>query len=520
VKRTIALCSIVLLAALGTRGYAQDQEPLSLSLEDAIVKALKNNLNVAVSVYGPELADANVSLAREAFLPRLDLSYNSQRNENPSYWFLQGEGTIWTTENDYAATIVQRVQTGASINLSLSSYKTDTNQSYQSINPRYGSTLRLDITQPLLRNFGFKVNRREVLVAQNNLDISRSQLEATLQDTVYQAQEAYWNLVYAIENYKVNQQSLQLARDLLVKSRKEVEVGVLAPLEVLNAEAVVAQREADILQAEALIKRSEDVLRSLINLSGDQASLARPIVPSDKPAFVKKDVSLEASLSEALARRPDLAAARKTIDTSEINFSVARNQMLPGLDLQFSYWSPGISGDRIRYLDDNPFLGVIIGKDKGSASGSLRDALKLLYNNWSVGLTLSLPLSNFLTRAQFAQAQLDLGQNQARLKSQEQQVTLDVKDAVRSIETDAKRVEAYRVARELAEKRLEAEEKKLRVGLTTNYFVLQYQGELANARSMEIKSLIDYNLSWARFEKAVGASLDNHGIKVSDITAR
>ncbi len=516
-KKTIALCSIVFLTALGT-GFGQDQKGLTLSLEDAILKALKNNLNVAVSYYGPELADAGVSLAKEAFLPRLDLTYNSQKNENPPYWWLQGAGTIKTNQKDYGATLVQRVPSGADISLSLASYRSETNESFQLINPRYGSTLRLDITQPLLRNFGFKVSRREILIAQNNLDISRSQLRTTLQDTLYQVQEAYWNLVYAIESYKVNQQSLQLARDLLAKSRKEVDVGVLAPLEVLNAEAVVAQREADILQAESLITRSEDVLKSIVNLSRDEA--ARRIIPADKPSFEKKDVSLDAALSEALSRRPDLESSRKTIESSEINFSVARNQMLPGLDLQVSYWSPGISGDRIKYLDDNPFLGVIIGKEKGSASGSLRDAMRLLYNNWTVGLTLSLPLSNFLTRSQYAQAKLDLGQNMARLKAQEQQVMLEVLDAVRSIETDAKRVNAYKLARELAEKRLEAEEKKLRVGLTTNYFVLQYQEELANARSMEIKSLIDYNLSWARYERSVGSSLDIHGIKVSDVTAR
>ena len=518
-KRTLALFSLAAILASGA-AFGQDQAGQNLTLEEAIVKALKNNLNVAVSVYGPEIADAGLGLARETFMPQLDLSYNSQRNENPSYWWLQGEGTIWSKQNDYAATLTQRVPTGGSVSASLSNYMTDTNQSFQSINPRYGSTLRLDITQPLLRNFGFKVARREILVAQNNLDISRSQLRTTLQDTLYQVQEAYWNLVYAIESNKVKQQSLQLARDLLTKSRKEVEVGVLAPLEVLNAEAVVAQREADILQAEALIRRSEDVLDSLVNLPEDEAGRRVRIVPADKPVLTRREVSLESALSEALARRPDLDAARKTIATSEVNFSVARNQMLPGLDLQLSYWSPGISGDLIKYLDDNPFSGVVIGKEKGKSLDALRDALKLLYNNWTIGLTLSLPLSNLLTRSQYAQAKLELGQNMARLKSQERQVALDVSDAVRGLETDAKRVEAYRVSRELAEKRLDAEEKKLRVGLTTNYFVLQDQEELANARSMEIKSLIDYNLSWARFEKAVGASLDNHGIKVEDAGVR
>jgi outer membrane protein TolC len=191
--------------------------------------------------------------------------------------------------------------------------------------------------------------------------------------------------------------------------------------------------------------------------------------------------------------------------------------MLPGLNLQFSYWSPGVSGDRILYQDDNPFLPVI-GKEKGSAGDSLRDALKLLYSNWSVGLTLSLPLSNFLTKADYARAKMEAEKSQLELENIRKQAYLEVKDAVREVETNAKRVEAYRVARELAGERLEAEVKKLDVGLTTNYFVLQYQEELANAKSMELKSLVDYNLAWAKLDRACGRSLEKRNIRISQFT--
>ena len=192
--------------------------------------------------------------------------------------------------------------------------------------------------------------------------------------------------------------------------------------------------------------------------------------------------------------------------------------MLPGLNFNLSYWSPGLSGDRLLYSGDNPFSGIVIGKEAGSATDSLRDALKLLYKNWSVSLTLSLPLSNLLTRADYVKARMELEKSQLELKNIEKQSLLEVKDAVREIETSAKRVNAYRLARELAEKRLEAEEKKLNVGLTTNYFVLQFQEELANARSMELKALVDNNLAWAKLEKALGISLDKRNIKISQFS--
>lgn len=510
------LTAFALLALLVPALAGEEAKEIPLTLEDSIVRAMKNNLNLAVEVFNPDLADATLARAKEAFLPRLDLNYGNQKSQEPPYWFIQGAGTLTSKYLDYGASVVQLLPTGGNVSVSLQGYKSDTNQAFQLINPRYGSTLRFDVTQPLLRDFGPKVARREILVSRNNLDISRSQFETTLMNTVYLVQESYWNLVYAIENLNVKRQSLQLARDLLTKNKKEVEVGTLAPLEVLNAEATVAQREADILQAEALIRQGEDILKSLVNPSAEGDIRALRLVPTDKPAFKPAAISFDEALAQALASRPDLAANRTTILNSRIDFGVARNQLLPKLDLQFSYWSPGISGDRILYLNDDPFLGVIIGKVSGSGSNAFRDATKFRYRNWTVGLTLSVPVGDVVGRATLALARLALDQNTARLKNQEQQISLEVGDAVRSVETDAKRVDAYRIARELAAKRLEAETKKLGVGLTTNYFVLQYQEALADARSMEIKALVDYNLSLARLERSVGSSLRTRNITVAD----
>lgn len=511
--KTTLLFIFVLVLIVGP-SFSEEKNVLSLSLEDCILRALKDNLRVAVEVYNPEIADASLSRAKELFMPRLEMSYGSERKENPSSWWLEQAETVIDETSAYSFSIAQQIPTGGNFSLSLRGYRSETNQGFQRINPVYGNTLQLDFSQPLLRDFGFKVSRKEILIAQNNLDISRSQLESVLIDTIYSVQEAYWNLVFSIENYKVKQQSLQLARDLLVKNRKEVEVGKLAEIEILNAEAVVASREADILQAEAQIRRSEDLLKNLLNIEEEENS--KTIVPSDKPEYIQREISLEDALRQALEKRPDLKMKLKDIEIRELNLSVAKNQLLPGLNLQLSYWSPGISGDRIIYQDDNPFLGVI-GKEEGSPSDSFRDAFKLLYSNWSVGLTLTLPLSNVLTKADYVRAKMEAEKSQLELKNFERQVYLEVKDAVREIETNAKRVQAYRVARELAEKRLEAEVKKLDVGLTTNYFVLQYQEELANAKSMELKSLMDYNLSWAKLEKVIGSSLEKRDIKISQI---
>ncbi len=519
IAKTRLLSALILLAALvagaPAQAPAQDRQVLNLSLEDCVAKALKNNLNVAVEKMTPELAGLTLAKAREIFLPQFSLSYGNDRQENPSNWWIQGAGTITSKLFDYGVTVAEMIPTGGNLSLSLQSYKSDTNQAFQLINPRFGSTLRFDFTQPLLKNFGLTVTKRQILQSAKNLDIAEKQLESAMIDTIYLVQESYWNYVFAIENLAVKKQSLQLGRDLLANNKKQVEFGQLAPLEILNAESVVAQRDADLIQAEGLVARSEDVLKSLINLSAEGDVRAMSVVPSDQAEPKTVSVAYDAALKDALERRPDLKILKTTLETKDLAVTVARNQSLPSLDLNLSYWSPGISGDMLIY-PDNDFFSPPIGKIPGSASDSLRDAFKLLYSNWNVGLTLSVPVGSIVSKADLSYARADLAQSQIRIRSLEQQIALEVSDALRTVEMNAKRAEAYRVARELAEKSLDAETKKLAVGLSTNYFVFEFQDKLANARSTELRAKIDSILSIGRLEKAMGLSLSKRGLSLAE----
>jgi outer membrane protein TolC len=517
-RATITVLALAVLLGLTAvvSASAQDRQVLNLGLEDCIAKALKNNLNVAVERLNPGLADTQVTKAREFFLPSLQLSYGSNRQASPSYWFLQGSGTSISNLANYGVSVVEAVPTGGNLAVSLQSYRSETNQAFQLINPRYGSTLQFSLTQPLLKNFGPKMARRGITLAENNLDLAQLQLRSTMQDTVYLVQETYWNYYFAVENYKVKTQSLQLARDLLAKNKKEVEFGQIAAIEILTAESVVAQREADLIQAEGVINRSEEVLKSIINLAAEGDARRLKVLPADKLEYADNLVEIDQAMKEAMERRPDLMILKKGLETKELNLSVAKNQMLPSLDFQVAYSSPGISGDVLIYQNNDAFSGIVIGKQKGSASGALSDAFKFLYNNWNVGLTLSVPLSSLLTRADLSYARMDFSQTQVRIKSLEQQIELEVSDALRTIETNSKRVDALRVSSDLAAKTLDAEEKKLKVGLSTNYFVLDFQEKLANARSAELRARIDYILAVESLEKAMGVSLEKRAFKIAE----
>jgi outer membrane protein TolC len=499
----------------GLAPLAAQESGRSLSLQDCILIALRNNLGLESAVLSPLLADSYVAWAKEKFLPRLSFGFSRQANSSASYSFIEAAEKVTSQSNDLSASVWQAIPSGGSVSVSLSGYKSQSNRSFQTINPRYGSTLSFSFNQPLLRNFGPKMSRRDIIISQNNRDISERQLQSVLLETVFKVEQAYWNLIYAIENLKVKQQSLELARDLLSKNKREVEVGMVAPIEILSAEAEVATREADILQAEIAVTNSEDLLKTIINIEAEEGSSPAGIVPSDQPTQEARSVSLDEALRTAMEMRPDLQATRVGLKNKELNVAYAKNQTLPDLSLYTSYWSPGISGTQLLYLDDNPLTGVVVGKIPGGAGAALSDALGLRYENWSLGVQVSVPVSYFTSRAQYEASKISYEQSLVDLKNLEQQIFLEIRTAVRAVEINYKRVLGYRAARELAQKKLEAEEKKLKVGLTTNYVVLQYQRDLADTRTAELRALIEYNLTLAYLDKSLGTGLRNKNIEFS-----
>lgn len=499
----------------GLPSKSSDMKQLELSLEDCLLKALRNNLNLKAEMLTPQIADKNVTLASEKFVPSINFNYNNQNTKTASYSFLEASDLVVTKQDDYTVQLSENIPTGGSFSASLYSYVNDSNRSFQTINPRFGSTFRLNFSQPLLRDFGLKYGRRDIIIAGYSQEISEENFQKILEDTIYNVELAYWNLVYARENLKVRQQSIKLAQELLEKNKMEIEAGTLPPIELLTAESEVSTRQADILEAEALVKNYEDQLKVVINLGAEMEGVKQvQIIPTDSPSVEKREISYEEAIAIALEKRPDLEVIRTEMKSREFSFGYAKNQLLPNLQFTLGYWSPGISGDQLVYQDNNPLTGVVIDKIPGKKSDALKDAFNFKYKNWSIGLVLNFPLSNVTTRANYAQAKLSLEQSRLKLKNQQLQLDLEIGNAVRAVETNYQRALAYRTARELAEQKLSAEEEKFKVGLSTNYLVLQYQRDLANAQTMELKALIDYNVSLASLDRVMGSGRDRQQVSV------
>jgi outer membrane protein TolC len=518
-KKTILPLLIIALSLAGHGTAQQTGGTMTISLDDCIARALKDNLGVAIEILNPELSAESLSQASAKFIPTLTMSARNSSSQNASYSYLDAEESLVDkTQNFTFLNASQPLVTGGTFTLDFTGYKTTTNRTGQTINPRYQTTLRFNFTQPLLKNFGSKVNRREILVARNNLGVSEEALRKTLMDTVYSVESAYWNLVYSIENLEVRKQSLQLARDLLEKNQRSVEVGTLAPMEVLSAQAEVATREADLIQAEVQIKSNEDQLKQLLRFTEAEDKAVTAILPKDKPSYVVRTVDLDEAIANAVQNRTDLEISRIGLETEKINLSYAKNQVLPEVSLSASYYSPGVDGTRLFFTDNDPIYGTVIPEltQYGGIDGAMQQTAKFQYPNWNVGLTFTLPLANVFNRASLAQAKLNLRQAMLEMENQKVQIYVEVKNAVRSVEANYKRILAYTTARQLAEQKLAAEEEKRRVGMSTNYVVLTYQRDLANARISELNAIVSYNVSIASLERSMGTNLAAKNIQFTD----
>ncbi len=517
-KRLFVWLAILLITPALVAAQAPEDQSMKLSLQECLAKAMQNNLGVAVQMMTPELMEASVVQAQEKFLPSLTLDFGRQSTQNASSNFLDAAEVATNNYNLYSGTLRQEIPGGGNLMLRLNSSKYDTNRTGQTVNPRFNSELRFTFTQPLLRNFGLKTSKREIIVAKTRLDQSEKDLERSLQQTVYNVEQAYWNLVYAVDNYKVTEQSMEYAQDLLERNQRSVEVGTMAPIEVIAAEAEVASREADLLVAEAQIRNEEDRLKQILNLRAEdpQADLIR-IMPIDIPEESHSEMSLDEALNTALQNRPDLASTRLGIQNSEFDVRFQKNQLLPNLSFDTSYWSPGLSGTQLILNPDDPF-GPPLGQIPGGISDSFKDVFGFTYKNWSLGLTLEIPFNAIFSRAALAQAQINLDTALLQIKEQELQIYTDIKIAVRNVETAYKTIQALKVARRLSERQLEAVTEKLKVGLSTNFEVLQYQRDLSSARGRELNAVIQYNMALAALERDMGVSLDRNNVTIANPT--
>jgi outer membrane protein TolC len=510
---------ILLLILVLFSMFVFGSEEKSFSLQECLAIALKNNIALGIKAVQVERQEGLFKQAKEKFLPALTFQLGKAKTNTPSYSWIEAEGAISAESQQVSGQLNQALWLGGSLSLSVDTSQYESNQRFQTINPRYEGAVTFKLVQPLLRDMGNRISRKGIIIAGYNRNISANELKTALLDTVYRVEELYWNLVFAERNLEAKTQALKLAEDLLKKNRKMAELGVIAEIEILSAEAETASRRAEILEARALLENNRDELYSTINLGADDGGSGIMIRPSDDPLREERTVDTLETLRQALANRPDYLNAAISLKSKDLELGYAKNQLLPALNLNFQYWSPGLAGTQIVYRDNNPLTGEVIGIIPGAVADAFKNAMEFNYKNWSLYLSLDLPLNTLFSRGAYTATRMDQREAQLRRLDLERQIGLEVSTVTRSAASGFQRIQATRSARELAEKKLAAEEKRQAAGLSTSYMVLQYQRDFTQAVSTELRALCDYSLALARLEKIAGTSLQTKQIEFSETAA-
>jgi HAE1 family hydrophobic/amphiphilic exporter-1 len=469
---------------------------VKLSLDDTVTRALEFNLDVQVQRINPRLQDLSIQGAQAVWNPALtnDTRYNT-RTDVPQDSLL---GTGYTSKTFTTTSGINQALPwyGTEYNVGWANDRIETDALNQTFNPSLTSTMTFNLTQPLLRDFLTDNNRTNLLVTRKQREITDVALQQTIVQTTRQVRNAYWELVYSRANLSVAQQSLDLSRQTLRDNRTRVEVGTMAPIDIVRAEAEVARNEETAILAAAAIDLAEDNLRRLIfdPASADYWTTNIDLTDAAPAPTDTKDVDIEAAVSKAMQQRTDLVQQRKSLEATDLNMRFFKNQLLPAVDFIANYglfYRGGLERDRA-----NPDL---ILSDR-SWGGTVERMLARDAPRWTVGVQVNYPLGRTTQEVNLARARLQQTQQQLSLRDLELRASAEVRNAGRNVNTNRRRVEASRATRILSERQLEAEQKKFAVGLSTSFEVVQAQRDLAQARNSELQAIIDYVQSLVDFD--------------------
>lgn len=468
---------------------------LALSIREAVSIALARNFDITIAGFDPDIAESSVVRERSAFDPQafVDTSISKSKLGSTNSAFNATGGIRETDSLGIAAGIRQRIITGAEYSLILRNIRESTNSPQNVFDPSYQTSLTFTIEQPLFKNFGIDINQARIKVAMAAKEQTLHAYRNRVIQTVDAVQQAYWNLVFSIENLQFRRKSLDLAKDLLRRNKIQVEVGTLAPIEITEAEATVASREEALLVAEREVKDREDTLKMLLNVADKPSAWGISILPKDKPKFRNVQVDEMQLTLDALRKHAALENARIEIDKRKIDMKVAKQNLLPEVNLNASASNNALAESEGRAFEEQ------FKNEKYSFSG---------------GVSFRMPIGNRQAKADYRQAQLRHAKTVASYHQAQQAIMEELRRNARRVRVNVKRIEATRVARRLAEERLDAQEKKFRVGLSTSRDILEDQERLANSLTEETRALIDYHKSLASLDRATHSTLERFQIEM------
>ena len=529
------------LPELGRVGVDMNQQH-PLSMREALSMALENNKDIEVARENVKIAEFDLFGAHGAYDPRFNTTAFYERIKSPISSFLTGGQNGSIIQSDYTGSARLEGLTpkyGGSYHFDFSSVRLTTNNSFAALNPNYPSSLTFSYVQPLVRGLKIDNTRRQIEIAKKNLSLTDTQFRQRAIETITNVQRAYWDLVFALRSLQVQRDAVAVARTQLEHNRRLVNEGQLAPIDLVASESQIATYEQGVFSALEDVTRFENTLKNLIAKDSVAGIWGDSIVPSDSVDLSVPQISLPDALKTAKDNRPELQQSEVLKQINEIDQHYYKDQSKPAIDLIGTYGSSGLSGT---VSTTNPFTGsnqelrdrvdelsrrlglqalpitpptTFSPNLVGSYGQSLENLLVNRYNNFKVGVQISLPLRNRTAEAQLGRSLVE-GQRIATQREQlEQTIQVEVRNALQSVRSAETRLRAAVASREFNEQQYASEQRRLDAGQSTVFLVLERQTALTNAKGMELKAQTDLNKAIADLQKATGNSLTVNSIVVN-----
>ena len=499
-----------------TRLGVTSDNTLTLTLNEAIKRALENNNDIEVARDDVRFAETQLRGFQGVYDPVYSITPTYQKSITPVTFITSGapSGKLSTSQFSFDPTLTKTFgRGGGTYELRFSNSKNTTSAINSTLNPYFSSNLSLTITQPLQRNRSIDNNRRQIRIQKKRLEQSDADFRLRTIDVITQVQRAYWDLVFALRDQQNQLDNLNLTRENLRRVEAQISVGTQAPLARAEVQTELANRESSLLVAVQGVSIAENNLKQLIVKDATAPEWSAQITPTDTPKFDAAPVNLNDALKEARDNRPELRRLRLQNDINQIDLQYFKNQMRPQIDLQSTFATTGLAGSPCLTCQGSApaFL-------QGAYAKDLSNLFSLETRNITVGVAIQIPLRNTTAKANFAGAQIQKEQLEASVRSQDQIIEVDVRNAAQAVETSRLRVVAARDARVNAEVQLEGEQRLYQVGRSTTFLLFQRENALTNARNAELRAETDYNKALADLQRATSTTLRANNVIVDTPT--
>jgi outer membrane protein TolC len=485
---------------------------LRLGLEDAILLTLENNTDINVDHLQYDLSRFALQRAYGTFDPSISAGFAPTRSVSPSTSSLAGASTLSSLSQTSNVNYTEEFQTGTLFGAGLTTTRSTSNSSFSIVNPSFFSGLTFSVGQPLWRKGGLFANRAPVIIAQRGIRQSQATFQAQVSDVVARAINQYWDVVEARKSLEVIRKSVELADTSYKRDKRALELGALPPLEIYRSESQVAQRKIALIQVEYNLKRVEENLRQTIGADLDPriGALDLDLTENTESNGNLATVDLQDILNQALKNRAEIEAQRQQLAIDDANVRVANNNLKPDLNLSANYTSNGLGGISFANSAAGP---VVV------SNGGFGDSLSQLggfnFPTYGMSLQLRLPIRNRAAAADLGSALVSKKNSLYKMRSLEQSISTEVKNAVHDLEQSELVITAAQASRDLAAKTLGAEERKYQLGAGTIFFVLDAQNQLSAAELALVQSQIAYQRALTEVDHASGSLLAKHKMSVA-----